>query len=194
MREQSAVQQREAAMPVQLVTADILHNRKTELDLMIARRAFELFEGRGGGHGHDVDDWITAELELLRPYRHDLKESDEAVVFQAELPGSFTPEQVNVSVEPRRLTISGERELEVTCVGNFPTHVEKRIQRIFRMEELPVDIDPSGTTAKLKGELLEIMMPKVIPFVRYATRKGASSDFRALDSAIHENSPRIQRL
>ena len=82
MREQSAVQRREAAIPVQLVTADILHNRKTELDVMIARRAFELFEGRGGGHGHDVDDWITAELELLRPYRHDLKESAKAVVFQ----------------------------------------------------------------------------------------------------------------
>jgi DUF2934 family protein len=83
MREQTVAQQREAATPVQWVTADILLNRKTEIDVMIARRAFELFEGRGGGHGHDVDDWITAELELLRPYRHDLKESAWAVVFHA---------------------------------------------------------------------------------------------------------------
>src|SRR5437879_9029060 len=80
MREQTVAQQREAATPVQWVTADTLLNRKTELDVMIARRAFELFEGRGGGHGHDVDDWITAELELLRPYRHDLKESAGAVL------------------------------------------------------------------------------------------------------------------
>ena len=65
MREQSAVQRREAAIPVHLLTGDILHNRKNELDLMIARRAFELFKGCGGGNGHDVDDWITAELELL---------------------------------------------------------------------------------------------------------------------------------
>jgi len=98
MREQSVVQQREAAMPVQLVTADILHNRKTELDLMIARRAFELFEGRGRGHGHDVDDWTTAELEVLRLYRHNLKESAEALVFHAKLPCSFTPDQFNISV------------------------------------------------------------------------------------------------
>jgi HSP20 family molecular chaperone IbpA len=163
MRERSAVQQREAGIPVQLITADILHNRKAELDLMIARRAFELFEGRGGDHGHDVDDWITAELELLRPYRHYLKESTEAVVFHADLPCSFTPDQFNISVEPRRLMVSGERELEVTCVGDFPTRVEKRTQRIFRMEELPVDVDPSETIATLKGEQLEIMMPKVIP-------------------------------
>ena len=179
MREQSAVQQREAAMPVQLVTADILHNRKTELDLMIARRAFELFESRGGGHGHDVDDWITAEREILRPYRHNLKESAEAVVFRAKLPCSFTPDQFNISVEPRRLMVSGERELEVTCVGNFPTHVEKRTQRIFRMEELPADVDPSGTTATLKGgDLLEIMMPKVIPVSTPREKTQAASSGR----------------
>jgi HSP20 family molecular chaperone IbpA len=29
------------------------------------------------------------------------------------------------------------------------------------MEELPEDVDPTGTTATLNGELLEIMMPKV---------------------------------
>jgi len=162
MREQSVAQQHETAKPVQLLAADILLNRKTEIDVMIARRAFELFEGRGGGHGHDVDDWITAELELLRPHRHDLKESTKAVVFHAELPCSFAPDQLNVSVEPGHLIVSGERELEVTCVGGVPTHVEKRTQRIFRMEELPVDVNPSGTTATLKGELLEIMMPKVI--------------------------------
>lgn len=128
MREQTVAQQREAAAPVQWVTADTLLNRKTEIDLMIARRAFELFEGRGGGHGHDADDWIAAELELLRPCRHDLKESAEAVVFRAELPCSFTPDQLNVSVEPCRLIISGERELDVTCVGDGPTHMEKKTQ------------------------------------------------------------------
>ena len=162
MREQLVAQQHKAAIPVQLLAPDILHNRKNELDEMIARRAFQLFESRGGGHGHDVDDWLTAELELLRPYRRDLKESDEAVFFHAELPCSFTPDQLKVSVQPRRLTISGERELEVTCVGDVPTHVEKRTERIFQTEELPAEVDPSRTTATLKAELLEIMMPKVI--------------------------------
>jgi hypothetical protein len=30
----------------------------------IARRAYDLFEQRGGTHGHDVDDWLQAEREL----------------------------------------------------------------------------------------------------------------------------------
>ena len=177
MREQLVAQRHEAATPVQLVTADILHKRKTELDLTIARRAFELFEGRGG-HGHDVDDWITAELELLASYRYDLKESAEAVVFHAALPCSFAPEQLNVSVEPRRLIISGERKLEVTCVGDVHTRVEKRTQRIFRMEELPVDVDPSRTAATLKGDLLEITMPKVAPLAKPREKTQAASSGR----------------
>ena len=34
-------------------------------DEEIARRAYELFEQRGRGHGHDLDDWLRAEHELL---------------------------------------------------------------------------------------------------------------------------------
>lgn len=30
----------------------------------IARRAYERFLARGGEHGHDVEDWLQAELEL----------------------------------------------------------------------------------------------------------------------------------
>jgi hypothetical protein len=32
---------------------------------VIARRAFEIYEQRGGGHGHDWDDWLQAEREVL---------------------------------------------------------------------------------------------------------------------------------
>ncbi len=32
-----------------------------EYDVLVARKAFELFERRGGDHGHDVDDWLEAE-------------------------------------------------------------------------------------------------------------------------------------
>jgi hypothetical protein len=35
-------------------------------DSRIAARAYELYERRGRKHGHDVDDWLRAERELLR--------------------------------------------------------------------------------------------------------------------------------
>jgi hypothetical protein len=35
------------------------------LDEQIARKAYELYEQRGGAHGHDLDDWLAAE-RLMR--------------------------------------------------------------------------------------------------------------------------------
>jgi hypothetical protein len=34
---------------------------------VIARRAYDLFEQRGGDHGRDVEDWLQAERELIDP-------------------------------------------------------------------------------------------------------------------------------
>lgn len=161
MRELSAVRRHETATPVKLVPAKDLFHRRNEIHNIIERRAHELFENRGYIHGHDLEDWFAAELEVLDPWRHDLKESGGLVTFLAELPGSFTADQLNVSVEPRRLTVIGERELDVMCGDDKPAHIEKRMQRIFGMEQLPVDVDPARTTVKVEGDLLEIVMPKV---------------------------------
>jgi HSP20 family molecular chaperone IbpA len=162
MRAQSAAtQQRETSKQVKLVGADVSVNRENEIRDMIARRAYELFERRGRIHGHDINDWIDAELQVVHPCRHELKEAAGSLIFLAELPGSFTADQISVSVEPRRLTVSAEREFDVTCGGNEPAHTEKRTQRIFQIEELPVDIDPSRAAMKLDVETLEIVMPKL---------------------------------
>lgn len=32
----------------------------------VARRAYELFKKRGAVHGHDLEDWLEAELQLVR--------------------------------------------------------------------------------------------------------------------------------
>jgi HSP20 family molecular chaperone IbpA len=178
MKEQPPPQRREATTPIKLVAAAVLLKRKNEIQNMIARRAYELFEGHGSINGHDIDDWIEAKLEVVRTYRHDLKKSVDAIVFRAELPCSFTTDQLNVSVEPRRLMLSGERELDVIRGGDTPAHTEKRTQRIFGVEELPVDVDPSRTTAKLKGDTLEIVMPKVTAGNKPSVKSKAASSGR----------------
>jgi len=33
-------------------------------EAQVARRAYELYEQRGGADGHDIDDWLLAEREL----------------------------------------------------------------------------------------------------------------------------------
>lgn len=37
----------------------------------VARRAYEIYQGRGGNHGADLDDWLEAERQL-KPGRSDV--------------------------------------------------------------------------------------------------------------------------
>ena len=77
-----------------------------ELEEAIARRAFELFEGRGCEHGQDLADWVRAESEMLQPLPIKVSEYRDRLAVEAELPG-FSAEEIEVSAEPRRLIISG---------------------------------------------------------------------------------------
>jgi hypothetical protein len=36
-----------------------------ERQMLIAKRAYELYSERGFGHGHALDDWLEAEREIL---------------------------------------------------------------------------------------------------------------------------------
>lgn len=44
-------------------------NMDQEMRVQIEKRAYELFEARGAEHGHDVEDWVRAESEILRQTR-----------------------------------------------------------------------------------------------------------------------------
>jgi HSP20 family molecular chaperone IbpA len=176
MKGLSATKRAEVGTPVKIVLAQDLANRVNEVHEMIARYAYELFAGRGGEHGRDLEDWLQAESDLLHVCRHDLRESAEAVILHADLPCSFTADQLKVCVNPLHLIVSGETELDVICGGHEPAHTEKRTRRILRMHDLPAVVDPSKTTATLKGETLEIVMPKVMAEQQSEKRtRGASS-------------------
>ena len=51
--------------PVLIVTAVATRKVSMPTDEAVARRAHEIFEDRGGTDGHDLDDWLMAESELL---------------------------------------------------------------------------------------------------------------------------------
>jgi hypothetical protein len=40
-----------------------------DLSELIARRAYEIYEERGGSHGDDVNDWLRAEAEVKSAMR-----------------------------------------------------------------------------------------------------------------------------
>jgi HSP20 family molecular chaperone IbpA len=76
---------------------------------LITRRAFEIFESREHLHENDREDWFLSESELLTPVKFHISESGEQLTARARVPGFNRPE-IKVSLEPHRLTISGEAE------------------------------------------------------------------------------------
>jgi HSP20 family molecular chaperone IbpA len=104
-----------------------------------------------------------------------LKESAEAIILHAELPGYFTGDELKVSVEARCLMMSGERKISVLCGDAKGTHSELRWQHIFRTHDLPADVDPSKATATLKGTMVEIVLPKASPANKPSERARSAS-------------------
>src|SRR5439155_4873838 len=95
--------------PLKVVAATDLFAHMQRLHDSVARRAFEIFESNGRSFGRDLENWLQAESEVLHLVHVDVAESDEDLTVRAEIP-CFNAEQLEVSMEPRRVTIAGKRE------------------------------------------------------------------------------------
>ena len=160
MKTQStAVQRAKASLPVKQVSMDSFLDRIDDVYTSIARRAYEIFDHDGRGLGRDLEHWLRAESELFHPLHFVMKESDKTLTIRAEVPG-FTAKDLEVSVEPRRLAISGKRETKEERTEGTSVYCEQCSDQLFRVLDLPADVDPSKTTATLKDGILELEIPK----------------------------------
>jgi len=125
----------------------------------IARRAFEMFEGRGSRWGHDMDDWLKAEAEMLHPVHMTVSETEKAVQVKAEVPG-FEANELAVGVEGRQLTITGKRETREEQKQGKATYGEQCSDEILRVIQLPAEVDGEKAEATLKNGVLQLQMPK----------------------------------
>src|SRR3972149_258153 len=92
-----------------LPLSDPFFERVREINDLIARRAFELFEANGCAHGHDREDWLRAESEILHPPPPIVMETETDLTFRAKVPG-FDAKDIEVRVEPHSLLIVGKRQ------------------------------------------------------------------------------------
>ncbi len=125
----------------------------------IAHRAFEIFASRGERIGLELADWLQAEMEFLHPAYIAISESPTSLTVRADVPG-FKEKDLEVEVEPRRVTIAGKR---VTQNGS---HTYKRIYAethsdvILRVIDLPAEVDPAKAKTAVKDGVLELDLPK----------------------------------
>lgn len=125
----------------------------------IARRAFNIFESNGRTFGYDLDHWFRAESELLHPVHLTLTESPDTLEVKAEVPG-FSEKELEISVEPRRLTIAGKRESDKEEKKGKTVYSTSCSDQLLRIVDLPTGIETNKVTATLKNGILQLTMPK----------------------------------
>ncbi len=126
-----------------------LNKKMRKLQLAIACRAHELFEARGRVHGHDVEDWRRAECELLCPISVWMAQSVDRVLVRAKVAG-FGQNELEVSVEPRRVTIFGKKKAKKPTAeqGSYP-------DQILAVLDLATEVIPERTIVKAQPGVLK---------------------------------------
>jgi len=136
---------------------EIDRHMKPVFDL-VARRAYALFESRGGEHGHDNEDWFRAESEIFQPITVEMGDPGDAYTAFAIVSG-YRPEDLKISAETRRLTICGLCCVESEDSGRWQEEAQ-HAGRFYFSINLPSEINTGAVSANIRRDVLEIRLPK----------------------------------
>lgn len=162
MTSSTPVQRTERPSGIQLMRPEEWIDEMSKKFGAIARRAFQIFENNGWQLGHDLENWFQAESELFHPLHLDIAETGNTLTVKAEIPG-FTEKDIQISLEPRRLTITGKRETSEEKKDKKTLYTEQCSNEIFRVVSLPKEVDPSasGVKATYDQGVLTVTLPEV---------------------------------
>ena len=128
---------------------------------VVARRAFTISEGRGFLPGHEAEDWKRAESETLGPLCAGWTVTDDDRLLVSASASPYQGGTIEISAAPRRLTIFGKERTGLRHNMLDEGRPNAREKEIVRILDLPVEVDPSGATARFDHCMLEICLPKV---------------------------------
>ncbi|ABE58783.1 MULTISPECIES: Hsp20/alpha crystallin family protein [Chromohalobacter] len=92
--------------------------------------------------------------------RVDILDKDAEVILRAEIPG-IEPQDVDVSVTDRTVTIKGESHRESRKEEGDYYRCEISQGSVMRTVDLPCDIDADKAEATFKNGILEVTLPKL---------------------------------
>ena len=125
----------------------------------IRRRAYDLYLHRGCQEGHDLEDWLRAEREVLCFPPTELAETKDEYRIKVGVPG-FDDYTLQVDVLPHLIAVEAiaeKMEVPKDELIHFSEFGEKRLLRQF---ELPTCIDPNRITATVDEGILRIVAKK----------------------------------
>lgn len=129
------------------------------IDEAIARRAYQIFERRGGMGWHELEDWRQAESEVRGKLCFSLSSSDDSLLVGFDI-ARFEQGSVEVWIALRQMTIWGK---PIRHKEQAPGAVPLYEGIVFRTIALPVEIEPGRAVANIKRSFVEIRLPMTHP-------------------------------
>jgi len=127
----------------------------------VAARAFALFEQRGRQTGHELEDWVRAEHEIMGGPAAELVDDLDAYEFRMALPG-FDASRVEVTVTPTVIAVHAGKEPEIEAEQTRILWSEFGPKDVYRQFQTPQQIDVLRTTAILDRGVLKITAAKAV--------------------------------
>jgi hypothetical protein len=129
------------SIPVQVSGPESISCVVNNVKERIARRAYESFVERGSVHGHELDDWLNAERELIIKPVPVVRVHGADIFVEMLLPEMDLP-NLTVHVAPSQLVISSDPD-------------EEGLQ-LCQMIDLPCEISLDGVDAEQLHHTLHV--------------------------------------
>ena len=104
-------------------------------------------------------DLPTSTLERDWNPSLDLMETEDSLAAEVEVPG-INPDDINISVTPDLLTVTGEKKQEPGAQEKNYHFMERAYGRFSRSIPLPTAVNPDRVEARYKDGVLRITMGK----------------------------------
>lgn len=153
-----------ANLPVQKVTAESALPSSWRNELMkfseaVGRKAFELFEKYGHSNGHDLDQWLDAEKQIVTFPRLELLDTGTEFELRVAAAG-FDAKDVEVTALPDAVLVKAQTSAEAEEKEGEICYCEFSDKSLFRRIPLAQPIDIDAVTAQLEKGVLKIVAPK----------------------------------
>ena len=172
MQEQNISKQPQSAEPAILIHSAGLSAEARQMLDAVARRAYEIFESKGRIGGRDLENWFEAESQLFGRSPIDVKETADGVTVLADV-RHFSPRDLEVDLEPRRVTIIGKHQSQSGQPGGGSSAQATNL--LLRRLEMPMEIDTTNATASLNRGVLQLDVKKLPQAKAKGAQAGAGS-------------------
>ena len=136
----------------------VLEETKATFD-KIRKKAFELFERRGGAPGFEVQDWVQAEHDLFWVPQAELAETEAEFKIKAAVAG-FEAKDLEVTTQPDEILIQGKTEKREEKTEKGVSYNEFGAKSLYRRFVFATPIAIDAVTANVENGMLTVIAPK----------------------------------